>query len=131
MHFTIPPDFAERFACEEKNVSSLFSSEEISFKVTYSIQDPKTDTIAVSIDNTPITKTDGSLLKRPAGHGALLKNLNELSYDCVFIKNIDNVSKEEFLPDTIKWKKNARRLPSLHTERSFSLRGNSSLSRAL
>ena len=105
MHFTIPPDFAERFVCEEKNASSLFSFEEISFKVTYSIQDPETDTIAVSIDNTPITKTDGSLLKRPAGHGALLKNLNELSYDCVFIKNIDNVSKEEFLPDTIKWKK--------------------------
>lgn len=28
---------------------------------------------------------------RPAGHGALLENLNELEYDLAFIKNIDNV----------------------------------------
>ena len=105
MHFTIPPAFAERFALEEKEADSLLSCEEVSFEVTYSVQDPETDTIAVAMDNTPVTDTDGSLLRRPAGHGALLKNLNELSYDCIFVKNIDNVAKEELLPDTVKWKK--------------------------
>ena len=105
MHFTIPPAFAERFALEEKEAASLLSCEGVSFDVTYSVQDPETDTIAVAMDNTPVTDADGSLLRRPAGHGALLKNLNELSYDCIFVKNIDNVAKEELLPDTVKWKK--------------------------
>ena len=105
MHFTIPPAFAERFAREEKEVASLLYSEGVSFDVTYSVQDPQTDTIAVTMDNTPVTDAEGSLLRRPAGHGALLKNLNELSYDCIFVKNIDNVAKEKLLPDTVKWKK--------------------------
>ena len=105
MHFTISPAFAEEFALEEKDAGSLLSCEGVSFEVTYSVQDPETDTIAVAMDNTPVTDADGSLLRRPAGHGALLKNLNELFYDCIFVKNIDNVAKEELLPDTVKWKK--------------------------
>ena len=105
MHFTISPAFAGEFAQEEEKAVSLFSSEGISFDVTYSVQDPQTDTIAVTMDNMPVEDADGSLLRRPAGHGALLKNLNELSHDCIFVKNIDNVAKEELLPDTVKWKK--------------------------
>lgn len=105
MHFTIPPAFAEEFVQEEEKTVSFFSSERISFDVTYSVQDPQTDTIAVTMDNVPVSDADGSLLRRPAGHGALLKNLNELSYDCIFVKNIDNVAKEGLLPDTVKWKK--------------------------
>ena len=105
MHFTIPPAFAEEFVQEEENTASFFSSEGVSFDVTYSVQDPETDTIAVTMDNTPVKDADGSLLRRPAGHGALLKNLNKLSYDCIFVKNIDNVAKEGLLPDTVKWKK--------------------------
>jgi len=105
MHFTIPPAFAEEFVQEEEKTVSFFSSEGISFDVTYSVQDPQTDTIAVTMDNVPVSDADGSLLRRPAGHGALLKNLNELSYDCIFVKNIDNVAKEGLLPDTVKWKK--------------------------
>ncbi len=105
MHFTIPPAFAEEFVQEEENTASFFSPEGVSFDVTYSVQDPETDTIAVTMDNTPVKDADGSLLRRPAGHGALLKNLNELSYDCIFVKNIDNVAKEGLLLDTVKWKK--------------------------
>ena len=33
---------------------------------------------------------------RPAGHGALIENLNDLQSELVFIKNIDNV-----VPDVI------------------------------
>lgn len=105
MHFTIPPAFAGQFAREESGAVSLFASEGIAFDVSYSVQDPETDTIAVTMDNAPVTDADGSLLRRPAGHGALLKNLNELRYDCIFIKNIDNVAKEALLADTVEWKK--------------------------
>ena len=38
-----------------------------------------------------ILDAEGRLLFRPAGHGALLENLNERDADVVFIKNVDNV----------------------------------------
>ena len=105
MHFTIPPAFTGQFAREESGAVSLFASEDVAFDVSYSVQDPETDTIAVTMDNVPVTDADGSLLRRPAGHGALLGNLNELGYDCIFIKNIDNVAKEGLLAGTVEWKK--------------------------
>lgn len=105
MHFTVPPDSMERFEREEERAKELFSSAGVAFEVTYSAQDPGTDTVAVTMDNEPVRAEDGSPVRRPAGHGALLGNLDALSEDCVFIKNIDNVAREEFLPETVFWKK--------------------------
>ena len=34
---------------------------------------------------------NGNLIFRPAGHGALIQNLNEINADIIFIKNIDNI----------------------------------------
>ena len=48
---------------------------------------------------------DGSLLFRPGGHGALIKNLNEIEADIVFIKNIDNVAAQWLIKDTLDYKK--------------------------
>ena len=50
-------------------------------------------------------KEDGSLLFRPAGHGALIYNLNNLQDELVSIKNIDNVSNDRFLGVTARYKK--------------------------
>ena len=47
---------------------------------------------------------DGSLLFRPAGHGALLENLNEVAADLIFIKNIDNVVPDRLKPVTKSYK---------------------------
>ena len=69
------------------------------------MQKPSTDTIAVNPDNTPFRQEDGSLLFRPAGHGALIENLNEIDADVVFIKNIDNVTTDARRGDTVRWKK--------------------------
>jgi hypothetical protein len=54
---------------------------------------------------TPVRDKSGRLHFRPAGHGALIENLNELKADLVYIKNVDNV-----VPDRLKetvgfWKK--------------------------
>jgi hypothetical protein len=68
-------------------------------------QKKSTDTIAVNMDNTPFRNDDGSLLFRPAGHGALIENLNDIDADLIFIKNIDNVTIDELRIDTIKYKK--------------------------
>ena len=69
------------------------------------MQTPSPDTIAVSPDNTPFRQDDGSLLFRPAGHGALIENLNEIDADVIFIKNIDNVTTDARRGDTVRYKK--------------------------
>ena len=43
------------------------------------------------MDNKPFKNSDGSILFRPGGHGALIENLNDQDADIIFIKNIDNV----------------------------------------
>ena len=62
-------------------------------------------TVAVDPENKPFRKEDGSLLFRPAGHGALIYNLNKVEEEVVSIKNIDNVSHEKLLSVTATWKK--------------------------
>ena len=55
--------------------------------------------------NTPFLTEEGNLLFRPAGHGALIENLNEIDADIIFVKNIDNVTTDARKGDTITYKK--------------------------
>ena len=77
----------------------------VHYNITFTYQDKATDTIAVDTENKPFRTEDGRLLFRPAGHGALIYNLNSLDEEVVSIKNIDNVANERFLPVTAKYKK--------------------------
>ena len=76
----------------------------VKYNITFTFQDKATDTIAVTPDNKPFRKADGSLLFRPAGHGALIYNLNKVQEELVSIKNIDNVAHEKLLPVTAEYK---------------------------
>ena len=69
----------------------------VKFNISYSIQKPNTDTIAVDLNNNPFRENDGTLLFRPGGHGALIENLNDIDSDIIFVKNVDNV-----VPDRLK-----------------------------
>lgn len=77
----------------------------VKYNISFTYQDKATDTIAVDTENRPFRTAEGSLLFRPAGHGALIYNLNSLSEELVSIKNIDNVATEKYLPVTAKYKK--------------------------
>ncbi len=77
----------------------------VKYDVSFSVQKPSTDTIAVNPDNTPFRTESGELLFRPAGHGALIENLNDIDADVIFVKNIDNVTTDERRGPTIKYKK--------------------------
>lgn len=77
----------------------------VKYNVSFSVQKPSTDTIAVNPDNTPFRTDEGKLLFRPAGHGALIENLNDINADIIFVKNIDNVTTDERRGDTVKYKK--------------------------
>ena len=76
----------------------------VKYDIRFTYQDKATDTIAVNADDTPFRTADGSLLFRPAGHGALIHNLNQVEAELVSIKNIDNVAHEKLLPITSLYK---------------------------
>lgn len=106
LHFTVSPEHQLLF---EKLIEEVLPKYEELFSVEYEIsfsqQKTSTDTIAVTPENLPFRNDDDTLLFRPAGHGALLENLNELDADLIFIKNIDNVIPESGLQATIDYKK--------------------------
>lgn len=106
LHFTISPEHKDAFEEHIKAIQTRYEKQlGVDYEVSFSFQKPSTDTLAVDLENEPFRNEDGSLLFRPAGHGALLPNLNELEADVVFIKNIDNVVPDELKPTTITYKK--------------------------
>ena len=106
LHFTVSPEHKEAFkALLDERVSHYEAKFGIKYDITFSEQKPSTDTIAVNPDNTPFLTDDGKLLFRPAGHGALLSNLNDIDADIIFVKNIDNVTTDTLRGDTIRYKK--------------------------
>ena len=87
IHFTVSPDHQVKF---EQHVAQVLSSTSYAdpINITYSTQKNSTDTVAVDLDNEVFRDDQGAMLFRPAGHGALLENLNQLNSDIVFVKNI-------------------------------------------
>ena len=106
IHFTVSPEHRKEF---EKVLKAKIPAMEmvwgVKYNVTMSEQKQSTDTIAVNLDNTPYRDKDGNLFFRPAGHGALIENLNERDADVVFVKNIDNVVPLRLRNATIRYKK--------------------------
>ena len=106
IHFTVSPEHKAGFlSLLEERQSHYEKKYGIKYEVSFSEQSPATDTIAVNPDNTPFRNEDGTLLFRPAGHGALIDNLDKLDADIIFVKNIDNVTTDERKPDTITYKR--------------------------
>jgi Domain of unknown function (DUF4301) len=105
LHLTVSPEHKPKFKdLLAKKLAIYEQSLKLSFEVDYSEQKASTDTIAVNMDNTPFKETDNSLLFRPAGHGALLENLNDIDADIIFIKNIDNVVPDRIKQVTVQYK---------------------------
>ena len=106
VHFTVSPEHERLFAGLLEEIRGDF---ELRFgkelNVTFSTQRASTNTLAVDRQNRPFRTGEGSLVLRPGGHGALLENLNTLTQDMVFIRNIDNVVPEALLGPVIHWRK--------------------------
>ncbi len=98
IHFTVSEEHKQLFellvAARKVNFERKLGAH---ISVSFSVQKPSTDTIAVDMNNEPFREEDGTLLFRPGGHGALIENLNDIDSDVIFIKNIDNV-----VPDRLK-----------------------------
>ena len=106
LHFTVSPEHESAFRAlldaKTAKYEALFG---VKYDISFSQQKSSTDTIAVNPDNTPFRTDSGELLFRPAGHGALLENLNDIDASIIFVKNIDNVTTDALRADTVLYKK--------------------------
>lgn len=92
LHFTVSKNHQLYFSNELGRIREAMKEKtNTTFNVSFSYQNEATETVALTADNDVFRKDDGSILFRPAGHGALIENLNTLDNDIIFIKNIDNI----------------------------------------
>jgi len=94
-HFTVSPEHQPFFQQQFELIRAELGRYATEVQVHFSVQSPQTDTIALDLQtNKPFHIDKGELVFRPAGHGALLQNLEGSSGDLVLIRNIDNVVPE-------------------------------------
>jgi len=87
-HFTIQPNFQRQIIESIKQVAQIVTK---TVDLNFSVQDPETDAYVFN-ELLVLEKDDcGNTIRLPAGHGALLGNLQAIHEDLIFVKNIDNV----------------------------------------
>ncbi|MDR1739361.1 MAG: DUF4301 family protein [Bacteroidales bacterium] len=106
IHFTVSSEHLSEFKKKVKEVLPKYEKKfGIKYNITYSIQNPATDTVAVTLDNKIFRDEKRQIVFRPGGHGALIENVNALDSELVFIKNIDNITTSKKRSDTLRYKK--------------------------
>lgn len=106
IHFTISPEHEEGFRRLFEQVRPQYEKRHgVVYQVTFSHQQPSTNTLAVDLENRPFRDRFGRLVFRPGGHGALIKNVNNLQGDLVYIKNVDNVVQDRLKDEIVFWKR--------------------------
>ena len=95
IHFTVQQSFLTKI---EENISEKLAN------ISFSFQDELTNSFCFH-ENQELVIENGDELRRPAGHGALLNNLNAVQGDLILMKNIDNIQDESSSLATISaWK---------------------------
>ncbi len=118
IHFTVPREARDDLESLAERIRPQLEAElGVRFELSFSIQSPATDTLAVDLGRDrspgetaapPFRLESGALLLRPGGHGALLGNLQAIADgggDLVFVKNIDNVQPDLLKPEAVRWKR--------------------------
>jgi hypothetical protein len=106
LHFTVSPEHRglfESFVVEKAPFYERLCR--CRYRIGFSVQKESTKTIAVDQKGRLVRLKDGRLLFRPAGHGALIENLNDLKADILFISNIDNVPVDRKRDEVVRWRK--------------------------
>lgn len=105
IHVTVSSQYEQAIKNHLQTIQQKLGRQGWKLDCTVSFQKPSTDTVALDTDNQPFRADDGTLVFRPGGHGALLKNLNDLKGDIVFISNIDNVVPDHLKDPIVSWRK--------------------------
>jgi hypothetical protein len=106
IHFTVSPEHRRGFERLLADIRGRFEGRYATrYGIDYSSQKPSTDTVAVDGDGALFRDASGELVLRPAGHGALIENLDEIDGDLVYVKNIDNIQPDRTKPLVSHWKR--------------------------
>ncbi|MBI1836246.1 MAG: DUF4301 family protein [Flavobacteriia bacterium] len=101
-HFTVQSFFKTKIQKVIQNIQGLTGQ---LYHVDFTEQNNESNAIAFKLNGEVCQNDEGEVLERPAGHGALLENLNSIDSDLIFIKNIDNIQHFSKSNDTIHtWK---------------------------
>jgi hypothetical protein len=105
LHLTVSPEHRKAFEARLRTVEEAYRRRYATrYEVDYSVQDPATDTLSIDSEQRPLRDPQRRLRFRPGGHGALIRNLDRLRGDLVFVKNIDNVQPDRLKQATLDWK---------------------------
>lgn len=85
-HFTVQQEHLHQLSTERDTLVKSFP-----FTINFSTQAVETDSYVFDEFMQPLRNQSESYVRRPAGHGAILSNLNGITSDVIFIKNIDNI----------------------------------------
>ncbi|MFM6935797.1 MAG: DUF4301 family protein [Flavobacteriales bacterium] len=100
-HFTIQSIFEKEF---QESIELLKQMTGRQYDVTYSEQDPQTNSYVFDEQQQVVLDEDGKKVMRPAGHGTLLSNLEKMDADYVLVKNIDNLQHfTKSKPTNVEW----------------------------
>ena len=106
IHFTVS---GEHETVIREHLSQVIPRYESAYGTAYDIglstQAAATNTLAVDSAYRPFRDEKGGLIFRPGGHGALLTNLDALTAEIIFLKNIDNIVPDRMKAATARWKK--------------------------
>lgn len=87
-HFTIQEKYEDLI---KMVIANAEQNDQKNYEVAYSYQSNTADAYVFNEQQEALKDLDGNYLRRPAGHGALLPNLQSIQADLIFVKNIDNV----------------------------------------
>lgn len=105
LHLTVSAQHQTGFQETLENVrKAIEDKHQITLDVDFSTQSPATNTIALDAEGQLFRTREGALLFRPGGHGSLIRNLNDLDGDLVFIKNIDNIVPDDRRDLIVEWR---------------------------
>jgi hypothetical protein len=102
LEFTVSEEHYEMF---KLLLDKILQKNKLNVDVKFSFQEKSTNTVAIYNDGTLVTTDSGELFTRPGGHGSLLQNLNQIDADIIFIKNIDNIVHQDYMAETLPYKK--------------------------
>ncbi len=94
MHFTASPEYRHQITKHISHIQWELKQKGVNLHADISIQDSASDTIATDVHNLPFRDAANRLVFRPGGHGSLLRNLQQIQEEVIFIGNVDNIAHE-------------------------------------
>ncbi len=95
-HFTIQSKYVDSIKEGMNHISGLTG---YPLNIDFSEQSIASNAFVFTENGEALKEDNGDYITRPAGHGALLENLQSIDADIVFVKNIDNVQHYKYAPE--------------------------------